>query len=54
MSMLLEPGSESLQEPNEEAYADLELKKLKHLMSKRFHQNAANAYWYFEHMATFG
>jgi hypothetical protein len=27
-------------------YGDLEEKKLKLLVGKRFHQNAANAYWY--------
>jgi len=53
MSMLKEPSDNSLQEPNEEEYADLENRKLKHLMSKRFHQNASHAYWYFEHMDTF-
>ena len=28
-------------------YGDLEEKKLKLLIGKRFHQNAANAYWYY-------
>lgn len=38
---------------NEEKFAELENRKLKLLVSKRFHQNAANAYWYSEHMLTF-
>jgi hypothetical protein len=29
-----------------EEYEDLEQKKLKLLLGKRFHQNASNAYWY--------
>jgi hypothetical protein len=53
MSMLREPGDNSIQEPNEEEYAELEIRKLKLLMSKRYHQNASHAYWYFEHMDTF-
>lgn len=40
-------------EYNEEEFGELENRKLKLLMSKRFHQNAAHAYWYFEHMMTF-
>ena len=31
---------------NEERFRDLEEKKLKLLMSKRFHQNAKHCYWY--------
>jgi hypothetical protein len=31
---------------NESKYDDLEQKKLRLLTGKRFHQNAANAYWY--------
>jgi hypothetical protein len=30
-----------------EEYEDLEQKKLKLLVGKRFHQNASNAYWYY-------
>ena len=30
-----------------EEYGDLEEKKLKLLVGKRFHQNASNAYWYY-------
>lgn len=45
MSMLKD-GDEVL--PYNEAKADgLEQKKLKLLLGKRFHQNAANAYWYY-------
>jgi hypothetical protein len=40
-------------EYNEEEFGELEIRKLKLLMSKRFHQNAAHAYWYFEHIMTF-
>jgi hypothetical protein len=32
---------------NEGKMDDLEQKKLKLLLGKRFHQNAANAYWYY-------
>jgi hypothetical protein len=32
---------------NETRMDDLEQKKLKLLLGKRFHQNAMNAYWYF-------
>ena len=28
-------------------YSDLEEKKLRLLVGKRFHQNASNAYWYY-------
>lgn len=31
---------------NQDKYDDLEAKKLKLLLGKRFHQNAVNAYWY--------
>lgn len=31
---------------NENKVDDLEQKKLKLLLGKRFHQNASNAYWY--------
>ena len=31
---------------NEERYEELEQKKLKLLLGKRFHQNASHAYWY--------
>ena len=30
-----------------EEYGDLEEKKYKLLLGKRFHQNASNAYWYY-------
>jgi len=30
-----------------EEYGELEEKKLKLLVGKRFHQNASNAYWYY-------
>ena len=33
---------------NEERFRDLEEKKLKLLMSKRFHQNAKHCYWYMD------
>jgi hypothetical protein len=52
MSMLRDCDG-NLLEYNEENFADLENRKLKLLMSKRFHQNAAHAYWYSEHMLTF-
>ena len=42
-----------LLEYNEEEYGELENRKLKLLMSKRFHQNAAHAYWFVEHVLTF-
>lgn len=32
---------------NETRVEELETKKLKLLLSKRFHQNATNAYWYY-------
>jgi len=32
---------------NQDKYDDLEGKKLKLLLGKRFHQNAVNAYWYY-------
>jgi hypothetical protein len=32
---------------NESKMEDLEQKKLKLLLGKRFHQNASNAYWYY-------
>lgn len=32
---------------NQEKYDELENKKLKLLLGKRFHQNAVNAYWYY-------
>ena len=32
---------------NQDKYDDLEAKKLKLLLGKRFHQNAVNAYWYY-------
>lgn len=32
---------------NEDRLEDLEQKKLKLLLGKRFHQNATNAYWYY-------
>jgi hypothetical protein len=32
---------------NEARIEELEAKKLKLLLSKRFHQNATNAYWYY-------
>lgn len=32
---------------NESKIEDLEQKKLKLLLGKRFHQNATNAYWYY-------
>jgi len=32
---------------NETKMEDLEQKKLKLLLGKRFHQNATNAYWYY-------
>ena len=32
---------------NETRVEELEAKKLKLLLSKRFHQNATNAYWYY-------
>jgi hypothetical protein len=31
---------------NQDKYDDLENRKLKLLLGKRFHQNAVNAYWY--------
>lgn len=52
MSMLRDCDG-ALHEYNEEAFGELENRKLKLLMSKRFHQNAAHAYWYHEHMLTF-
>ena len=32
---------------NQDKYDDLENRKLKLLLGKRFHQNAVNAYWYY-------
>lgn len=52
MSMLKDCDG-NLLEYNEEKFAELENRKLKLLMSKRFHQNSAHAYWYCEHMLTF-
>jgi hypothetical protein len=42
---MLKDGGE-LMPYNIDEYDDLEQKKLKLLVGKRFHQNASNAYWY--------
>ena len=44
MEMLMEDGKVIPYQMEE--YEDLEQKKLKLLLGKRFHQNASNAYWY--------
>jgi len=44
MEMLMEDGKVVPYQIEE--YEDLEQKKLKLLLGKRFHQNASNAYWY--------
>ena len=44
MEMLMEEGK--VLDYHMSEYEDLEQKKLKLLVGKRFHQNAANAYWY--------
>ena len=44
MTMLMEEGK--VLDYHMSEYEDLEQKKLKLLVGKRFHQNAANAYWY--------
>ena len=51
---MLEDMDGSVCEYNEDNYGDLESRKLKLLISRRFHQNAANAYWYSEYLSTFG
>ena len=53
MSMLKDYEG-NLPEYQEEEYSELENRKLKFLMSKRFHLNASRAYWYYEHMETIG
>jgi len=44
MEMLMEDGK--VLDYHMSEYEDLEQKKLKLLVGKRFHQNASNAYWY--------
>ena len=44
MEMLMEDGK--VLDYHMDEYEDLEQKKLKLLVGKRFHQNACNAYWY--------
>lgn len=46
MNMLKDGGGDVLPY-NESRMDDLEQKKLKLLLGKRFHQNAAHAYWYY-------
>ncbi len=43
---MLKDGGEVLPY-NESKMDELEQKKLKLLLGKRFHQNATNAYWYY-------
>lgn len=48
ISMLTDHSSSKEVFPyNETRVEELEAKKLKLLLSKRFHQNATNAYWYY-------
>jgi len=44
MDMLMEDGK--VLDYHMSEYEDLEQRKLKLLVGKRFHQNARNAYWY--------
>ena len=44
---MLRDGSGDVLPYNEGRMDDLEQKKLKLLLGKRFHQNATNAYWYY-------
>lgn len=44
---MLKDGSGDVLPYNESRMDDLEQKKLKLLLGKRFHQNAAHAYWYY-------
>jgi hypothetical protein len=45
LNMLMEQGE--ILPYNESRADELEQKKLKLLLGKRFHQNAMNAYWYY-------
>ena len=47
---MLQDGNGEVLPYNEPRMDDLEQKKLKLLLGKRFHQNAANAYWYYMEM----
>ena len=49
---MLRDGSGDVLPYNESRMDDLEQKKLKLLLGKRFHQNATHAYWYYLEMAS--
>jgi hypothetical protein len=51
MDMLRDANGEVLPY-NEARMDDLEQKKLKLMLGKRFHQNATNAYWYYMERAS--
>jgi hypothetical protein len=49
---MLKDGSGDVLPYNENRMDELEQKKLKLLLGKRFHQNATHAYWYYLERAT--